>query len=91
MALPKIISPNQLGFVKGRSIIENVLLAQEIIRDINRKNRLVNLMVKLDMTKAYDKVSWVYLTKVMRNFWFLRGFDRHGMETSVQQLMFCTS
>lgn len=78
MVLPKIISPNQLGFVKGRSIVENVLLAQEIIKDINRRNRLVNVVVKLDMTKAYDKVSWVYLTKVMRKFWFLGGFDRHG-------------
>lgn len=35
MVLSNIISQNQVGFVKERSIIENVLLAQEIIRDIN--------------------------------------------------------
>lgn len=70
MVLPKIISLNQSGFVKGRSIIENVLLAQEIIRDINRRNKLVNVVVKLDMSKAYDRVSWIYLTKVLRGFGF---------------------
>lgn len=35
VVLPNIISENQVGFVKGRSINENILQAQEIIRDIN--------------------------------------------------------
>lgn len=52
-----IISKNQTGFMKGRSIAENVLLAQELIRDINRKNDFHNIVVKLDMAKAYDRVS----------------------------------
>lgn len=68
--LPRIISPNQSGFVKGRSIAENVLLAQEIIRDIHMRNHNINVVVKLDMTKAYDRVSWIFLTKVLREFGF---------------------
>lgn len=68
--VPKIISPNQLGFVKGRSIMENVLLAQEIIKDINMRKKYVNVVVKLDMDKAYDRVSWIFLTKVLRKFGF---------------------
>ncbi|XP_059295528.1 uncharacterized protein LOC132048859 [Lycium ferocissimum] len=67
---PAIISTMQTGFVKGRSIVENVLLAQEIIRDINKRNKLHNVVVKLDMAKAYDRVSWIYLTKVLRLFGF---------------------
>ncbi|WMV24639.1 hypothetical protein MTR67_018024 [Solanum verrucosum] len=63
MVLPKLISPTQSGFVRGRSITENVLLAQEIIRDINRRAKNVNVVVKLDMAKAYDRVSWIFLTK----------------------------
>jgi len=54
--LPLIISRNQLGFVKGRSITENVLLAQEIIRDINQRKKNHNVVVKLDMQKLYDRV-----------------------------------
>jgi len=68
--LPKIISLNQLGFVKGRSINENVLLAQEIIRDINMRNKFHNIVVKLDMEKAYDRVSWKFLVRVLRSFGF---------------------
>lgn len=68
--LHKIISPNQTGFMKGRNISENTLLAQEIIRDINKRNKHHNVVVKLDMAKAYDRVSWIYLINIMRRFGF---------------------
>lgn len=55
--LPNIISINQSEFIKSRSITEKVLLAQEIIRDINRRCKMHNVVVKLDVTKAYDRVS----------------------------------
>lgn len=57
VVLPKIISPTQSDFERGRSITENILLAQEIIRDIHLRSKNVNVAVKLDMDKAYDKVS----------------------------------
>lgn len=50
-----------------------MLLAQEIIRDINLRNKNHNVVVKLDMAKAFDKVSWIYLTKVLRQFGFCEG------------------
>lgn len=68
--LPNIISANQSGFVKGKSITENVFLAQEIIRDINRRNKFHNVVFKLDIAKAYDRVSWIFLTKVLQGFVF---------------------
>ena len=68
--LPEYISPNQSGFIRGRSITENVLLAHEIIKDINKRNKWQNVMVKLDMTKPYDRVSWIFITKVLRKFGF---------------------
>ncbi|XP_070018326.1 uncharacterized protein [Nicotiana sylvestris] len=34
--LPRIISQNQSGFVKGRAITENILLTQEIVHDIGK-------------------------------------------------------
>lgn len=61
--LPKLISFNQSGFVKGRSIIENVLLTQEIVTEIRKKGKPANVVIKLDMAKAYDRVSWFYLMK----------------------------
>lgn len=50
--LPLIISPNKSGFVKWRSITQNVQLALEIFRDIHLRNKDTNVVVKLDMAKA---------------------------------------
>ncbi|WMV51732.1 hypothetical protein MTR67_045117 [Solanum verrucosum] len=72
--LPRYITHTNLVLLPkkdlGRSISENVLLAQEIIGDINKRNKHTNVVVKLDMTKAYDRVSWVFMTKVLRKFGF---------------------
>nr|XP_009768439.1 PREDICTED: uncharacterized protein LOC104219445 [Nicotiana sylvestris] len=68
--LGKLILENQSGFVKGRLITENILLAQEIVQDANKKNRGGNVIIKLDMAKAYDRISWTFLMAVMRKFGF---------------------
>ncbi|XP_060210726.1 uncharacterized protein LOC132637688 [Lycium barbarum] len=68
--LDKIISENQSGFVKGRLITENILLAQEIVHDIKKYNKGGNMVIKLDMAKAYDRMSWDFLITVMKKFGF---------------------
>ncbi|XP_060210762.1 uncharacterized protein LOC132637732 [Lycium barbarum] len=55
--LPSLISPNQSDFVKGRCIIENVLLTQEVVTDIRLRGKPANVVLKLDVAKAYDRVS----------------------------------
>ncbi|XP_060202715.1 uncharacterized protein LOC132631129 [Lycium barbarum] len=72
--LPSLISSNQSSFVKGRSIIENVLLTQEIVTDIRNRGKPANVVIKLDMDKAYDRVSWLYLTRVLRRMGFAENF-----------------
>lgn len=42
-----------------------------MIRDINRRKKHTNVVVKLDMAKVYNKVSWIFLTKALRKFEFL--------------------
>lgn len=54
--LPIFISANQYDFIKGRSIVENVLLAQKLIRDIRKMNKVANVVIKVDMAKIYDRV-----------------------------------
>ncbi|XP_070011025.1 uncharacterized protein [Nicotiana sylvestris] len=44
--LNKIIFKNQSGFIKGRMIIENVLLAQEIVQNIKQLNTGGNIILK---------------------------------------------
>ena len=69
--LPYLISSNQSGFVKGRSISESIMLAQEIIHQIKKPNIGSNVIIKVDMAKAYDRVSWSYICLVLRKM----GFD----------------
>ncbi|XP_070025348.1 uncharacterized protein [Nicotiana sylvestris] len=59
------------GFVKGRNIVENILLTQEIVTDIRLRTKDgTNVILKLDMIKAYDRLSWLFLTKVLRKMGF---------------------
>ncbi|XP_075083470.1 uncharacterized protein LOC142167211 [Nicotiana tabacum] len=61
----------QSGFVKEMSIVENVLLTQEIITDIGLRTKVgPNVVIKLDMSKAYDRLSWLFLTRVLRKMEF---------------------
>ncbi|XP_059289514.1 uncharacterized protein LOC132043044 [Lycium ferocissimum] len=68
--LPGITSINQTGFVRGRSITENIMLAQEIIHGIKKPNHGDNVVIKLDMAKAYDRVSWSFTCLVLRRMGF---------------------
>lgn len=70
LILPYLISPQQGAFVKGRSLIENVGLAQEIFHDLPRKVRGGNVVIKLDMAKAYDRLEWDFLFAVLERFGF---------------------
>ncbi|XP_060182970.1 uncharacterized protein LOC132612915 [Lycium barbarum] len=47
----------QSGFVKGRCIIENILLTQEVVSDIRLRGKPAIVVLKLDMAKAYDRAS----------------------------------
>lgn len=61
--LPDIISENQSAFVHSRNITDNVLVAFELIHHIRLKNRgkEEEIALKLDISKAYDRVSWSFL------------------------------
>lgn len=59
-ALKSIISPNQHGFIKGRSTSTNLLLFQNHV--INSFSRLHQVdCLALDFSKAFDKVSHPHL------------------------------
>ena len=74
VVLPDIISPTQSAFVPGRMITNNVLLAYEITHMMHRKKggRDGYVAVKLDMSKAYDRVEWQFLEQMMIRMGFAR-------------------
>lgn len=57
--LPKFIYDNQSAFVSGRSILDNVMVAIEVIHYMKIKTRGTNgcVALKLDISKAYDMMD----------------------------------
>ena len=57
--LPSIVCENQSTFVSERLITNNILVASETMHQINekRKGEMGEVVVKLDMSKTYDRVE----------------------------------
>ena len=67
--LPKIIPDNQGGFIKGRKILDNIILVQEAIHSsCQRKEK--GMIIKLDLANAFDRVKHEFLFAVMAKFGF---------------------
>ncbi|KAK4384598.1 hypothetical protein Sango_3045100 [Sesamum angolense] len=60
--------------VAGRLISDNILIAQEIIHHLDLRYKNNNLVIKLDMSKAYDRVNWNFLLSIMEKMGFPTRF-----------------
>ncbi|KAL4291122.1 hypothetical protein GQ457_14G012230 [Hibiscus cannabinus] len=80
--MPYIISPSQTAFVPGRQIQDNIVIAQEAFHAIKRRTRGKKgiMAIKLDLAKAYDKVSWAFLRQAMERMGFSDYWIRRTME-----------
>ena len=67
-----VINEAQSAFVPGRLITNNVMVAFETMHSIakKRKGKEGPMTIKLDMSKAYDRVEWAYLESMMRKLGF---------------------
>ncbi|VFQ84121.1 unnamed protein product [Cuscuta campestris] len=81
--LPNIINPNQGAFVEGRELLHNILLCYELARGYNRKGITLRCLMKLDLRKAYDSISWKAIRGIMEIINFPGKF--------IQWVYFCIS
>lgn len=71
--LPSIIPENQGGFIKGRQILDNIVLVQGAIHSsCQRKEK--GMIIKLELTNAFDRVRHDFLFKVMGKMGFAQKF-----------------
>lgn len=60
--LPSLISPTQCSFVPRRQITDNVIIVQEMLHTMRRKQGKVGYMaIKIDFEKAYDRLRWSFI------------------------------
>ncbi|XP_075659063.1 uncharacterized protein LOC142628921 [Castanea sativa] len=70
--MPDLITEHQSAFAKNRLISDNVLVAFETLHCMKNHNsgQTGFMALKLDMSKAYDKVEWNYLQKLLEKMGF---------------------
>jgi hypothetical protein len=61
--LQDLVAANQSAFIRGRSIHDNFMLVQQSIKFLH-KRRISSLLLKLDISKAFDSVSWAFLLEI---------------------------
>lgn len=67
--LDKMIAKKQSAFIRGRRIHDNFMLVQHTARFLNQQ-KLARVMLKLDISKAFDSVSWAFLLEVLSRLGF---------------------
>ena len=66
IVLPEIINTDQRGYIKGRYIGENIRLIEDVIHAKSDDS----VILLLDQEKAFDRVEWSWLFKVLKKFNF---------------------
>lgn len=69
--MEKIICESQTTFIKGRNIMNGVVVMNKIIKEAMKKKKNI-LIFKADFAKAFDFVNWNYLFDMMWKMCFLR-------------------
>ncbi|XP_022899274.1 uncharacterized protein LOC111412571 [Olea europaea var. sylvestris] len=72
--LDTIIDEAQAAFMKGRSIMENIHLAQELLMQYNRKRVAPRCLLKIDLRMAYHLVDWNFMKRVFKGLEFPTKF-----------------
>lgn len=82
-----VISENQNVFMKGRLISDNVMISFEMLHYLKRKQQgKIGYILKLDLSKAHDRIEWDFLEAVMKRMGFCEKWIAMVMEcvTSVR-------
>lgn len=61
-------------FIADRQIIDNILLAQEVVRDYHLKGGQPICSLNVDIMKAFDSISWNFLIQLLQALDFLHTF-----------------
>lgn len=87
LVLPSIINASQSAFIKGRSITNNFLLAQELFRDYNRDSGVVKCTLKIELHKAFDSIGLDFIMAALTRLRFLDRFKKLDLRLHFHSLL----
>ena len=67
--LDLIINNDQTGFIKGRSIVENIRVIYDTMK-FTEDHHIPGLLLLIDFEKAFDSLSWDFLYKALEHLNF---------------------
>ncbi|KAL5783915.1 hypothetical protein ACOSQ2_006307 [Xanthoceras sorbifolium] len=77
-----LVGPNQVAFIPGRQIQDNIVVAQEVLHKFRvSKSKKGFLAWKIDLVKTYDKIQWDFIENVLLEV----GLTKHFVDL----IMFC--
>lgn len=74
-----IIDTTQTAFIRGRCILDGIVVLHEVLHEIQNK-RVGVFIFKIDFEKAYVRVRWEFLEETMHN----KGFDQQWVSWMMQ-------
>lgn len=69
-----LLHPTQAAFVKGKTILDNIHLPQELMRNYDRKRLSPRCIWKTDIQKVFDSVHWDFLQDILKGLHFPKTF-----------------
>ena len=63
--MPQMVSNSQSAFIPGRSISDNILMAQELVRGYGRSTLSPRCAIKIDLQKTFDTLDRRFILQVL--------------------------
>ena len=73
--LSEIVAMDQVGYIKGRQIIENIRIINDMMSYTDLKH-IPGFITLIDFEKAFDSVEWPFLINTLKAFNFGDNFIR---------------
>ena len=67
--ISETISSEHFGFLEGRKTHKEIIIAYEGLY-IMKTKKLKGVVMKIDLSKDYDRVSWIYLRILLNHLGF---------------------
>lgn len=65
-----LLHQNQVAFIKGRLVVDNIHLAQELLRSYTNRMISPRCIMKINLQKTYDLVHLDFIKEMLQGFGF---------------------